>query len=306
MKQIFPDSRIVRQLPRRTILPWLCSAAISLVTSVDAFASNGANLQPSYYNNGNVNFGWSLMKADTKIKTLRLEIEPFISITTVKSWISQARSNGFTLICTYHKASVLGSNSASELTAAANWWKANYRNLSASGSFTINLMNEWGDHNITSNAYASAYNSAISIVRQVYSGNIIIDIPGWGQETHTATQAVKGTNGTKINDTNITLSTHIYPGDWNQGLNHWLQNSDLDEMGGAGRACLVGEFGTGSGSANWSGLVDHAKAKGWSVLAWSWNGDGGNLNMVQPKWASNPTATSFSHSSYFNTVYPKL
>lgn len=306
MKQIFPDGRIVRQQQRRTILPWLCSAALALVATGDAFASNGANLQPSYYNNGNVNFGWSLMKADTKIKTLRLEIEPFISITTVKSWISQARSNGFTLICTYHKASVLGSNSASELTAAANWWKANYSNLAASGSFTINLMNEWGDHNITSNAYASAYNSAISIVRQVYSGNIIIDIPGWGQETHTATQAVKGTNGTKINDTNITLSTHIYPGAWNQGLNHWLQNSDLDEMGGAGRACLVGEFGTGSGSANWSGLVDRAKAKGWSVLAWSWNGDGGNLNMVQPKWASNPTATSFSHSSYFNTVYPKL
>lgn len=272
----------------------------------DAFASNGANLQPSYYNSGNVNFGWSLMKSDTKIKTLRLEIEPTVSLTTVKSWISQAKSNGYTLICTYHKASVLGSDSSSELTAAANWWKSNYKNLAASGSFQINLMNEWGSHNISSNSYASAYNSAISIVRQVYSGNIIIDIPGWGQETHTAAQAVTGANGTKISDSNITLSTHIYPGDWNQGLNHWLQNSDLDEMGSVGRACLVGEFGTGSGSANWSGLVDHAKSKGWSVLAWAWNGDGGSLNMVTPSWASNPTATSFSHSSYFSTVYGKL
>ncbi len=294
----------VRRLARRA----LGAAAIGLFVSAlaPAFATNGANLQPSYYNGGNVNFGWSLMKTDTKVKTLRLEIEPSIAISQVKSWISQARSNGYTLICTYHKATVLGSDNASDLTAAANWWKTNYATLAASGSFQINLMNEWGDHNITSNAYASAYNTAIGIVRSVYSGNIIIDIPGWGQETHTAAQAVTGANGTKITDTNITLSTHIYPGDWNQGLNHWLQNSDLDELGSVGRACLVGEFGTGSGSADWSGLVDHAKSKGWSVLAWSWNGDGGSLNMVTPSWASNPTATSFTHSSYYSTVYVKL
>src|SRR5581483_1106978 len=71
---------------------------------------NGVNLQPSYYNSGNVNFGWSLMKANPKIKTVRIEIEPTVSITTVKSWISQAKSNGYNIICTYHKASVLGSD----------------------------------------------------------------------------------------------------------------------------------------------------------------------------------------------------
>src|ERR1700743_411140 len=57
----------------------------------------------------NLNFGWSLMKANTKIRTVRIEIEPTVSITTVKSWISQARSNGFAVIATYHKATVLGS-----------------------------------------------------------------------------------------------------------------------------------------------------------------------------------------------------
>lgn len=274
--------------------------------AVAAHASDGANLQPSYYNNGNVNFGWSLMKSDSRIKSLRLLIEPSVAISQVKSWISQARSNGFALICTYQKVSGHGSDNASDLTAAAYWWKSNYSNLAASGSFQINFMNEWGDHNITSNAYAAAYYTAISIARSVYNRNIIIDIPGWGQETHTAAQAVTGANGTKINDKNITLSTHIYPGDWNQALNHRLQDSDLDEMGSVGRTCLVGEFGTGSGSANWSGLVDHARSKGWSVLAWAWNGDGSSLNMVAPSWVSNPTATSFSNSSYFNTVYPKL
>ena len=266
---------------------------------------NGVNLQPSYYNGGNPNFGWSLMKQQTKIKTVRIEIEPD-KVSQAKSWISNARSNGFAVVATYHKSSVLGSDAASELTAAGNWWKANYATLNASGAFTINLMNEWGSHNISSNAYASAYNSAISLVRQVYSGKIIIDIPGYGQETRTAADAVKGTNGTRINDTNVILSAHIYPGAYNQGRNRYMINADLDEMGGAGRSCIIGEFGNSGGSgANWSGLVDYAKGKGWTVLGWSWNGDGGSMNMVTPSWSSNPTANP-SLSSYFSVVYNKL
>ncbi|MGF6849732.1 hypothetical protein QFZ51_004967 [Chitinophaga sp. W3I9] len=69
---------------------------------------------------------------------------------------------------------------------------------------------------------------------------------------------------------------------------------------------MVGEFGTGSGSANWSGLTNYAKSKGWTVLGWAWNGDGGSLNMVTPSWATNPTATSFSTNSYFTTIYSLL
>lgn len=293
-------------LPRIS-LPLKLAAAAALLASAGLVhaASNGANLQPSYYNNGNVNMGWSLMNQNTKIKTLRIEIEPD-KVTQAKTWISQAKSNGKQVIATYHKAAVLGSDSSSELSNAGNWWRSNFGTLNQSGSFQVNLMNEWGSHNISSNSYASAYNTAISLTRQVYSGNIIIDIPGWGQETHTAALAVKGTNGTKINDTNITLSTHLYPGDWNQALNHWVQTSDLFEMGGVGRNCMVGEFGTGSGGSDWSGLVDTARNSGWSVLGWAWNGDGNSLNMVTPSWAQNATASSFSKSGYFNTVYNKL
>ncbi|RAJ08551.1 hypothetical protein LX64_01204 [Chitinophaga skermanii] len=268
---------------------------------------HGVNLQPSYYNGGNVNFAWSLMKAQTKIKTVRIEIEPSANINTVKSWISAAKSNGYTVICTYHKSTVLGSDNTTELNAAASWWVSNYANLASAGSFIVNLMNEWGSHNITANSYAAAYNTAISTVRQVYSGTIIIDIPGWGQETATAAAAVKGQGGVKLNDTNIILSVHIYPNGWNQGKNHTLQNIDLDDLASAGRPCMVGEFGNQpAGSANWSGMVNYAKSKGWTVLGWCWNGDGGNMNMVTPSWATNATATSFSVSSYFSTIYNLL
>jgi mannan endo-1,4-beta-mannosidase len=282
------------------------SQAITPLLSIGL--GDGVNLQPSYYNSGNVNFGWSLMKANTKIKTVRIEIEPTVSITTVKSWISQARSNGFAVIATYHKATVLGSDNVNDLLAAANWWKANYSSLASAGSFTVNLMNEWGDHNLTASAYASAYNQAIPIVRTVYSGTIIIDCSGWGQETHVAAQAILGTAGAKISDPNILPSVHVYPNGWNQALSHNLQNSDLDDLASAGKGGIIGEFGNSpSGSVNWSGVVTYAKSsKGWTVLGWAWNGDGGSMNMVTPSWSSNATATSFSASSYFNTIYSLL
>ncbi len=311
MKTESSRGRSTQRAHYRIVAGAALAAAGALLASRSAVAGivpNGVNLQPSYYNNGNVTFGWSLMNANTKIGSCRIEIEPD-KVTQAKTWISQARSNGKSVIATYHKSSVLGTDSTTELNNAASWWKSNYSTLHASGSFTVNLMNEWGSHNISAGSYASAYNTAISTVRSVYSGRIVIDIPGWGQETATASSAVKGynTGGVKINDTNIALSAHIYPGSWNQALNHWVQNSDLDDLASAGRACLLGEFGSGgSGSCNWSGVTDYAKSKGWTVLGWAWNGDGGSMNMVTPSWSSNATASSYAQSSYWSTIYNHL
>ncbi len=299
-----------------TLVPYLkrsSAGARALLASVvvlggfllnSARAADGANLQPAYYNNGNPNMGWSLMKSQApNIKRLRIEIDTSrVSTATAKGWIDQAKANGFTdLICTFHQFG--GSNNASDLMTAANWWKNNYNALG--GGFTINLCNEWSDHTITASAYASAYNSAISVVRQVYSGTIVIDIPGWGQETLTALNAFKSSSPV-ITDGNLIVSTHIYPGNWNQARNHTYQTSDMNDLAAIGKTIIIGEFGTGAGACDWSGCVDFGKSKGWSCLAWSWNGDGGVLNMVSPSWASNPTATSFSTNSYFSTVYPKL
>lgn len=298
---------MIRFSPRRAFGIWtMAAAALAVTVGTASAASNGVNLQPSYYNNGNVNFGWSLMNANSKIRTVRIEIEPGKE-TQARTWISQARSNGKTVIATYHKSAVLGSDSTSELTAAGNWWRNNYSNLSSAGSIQVNLMNEWGSHNLSSNSFASAYNTAISLVRSRYGSNIVVDISGWGQETVVATNAVRGTNGTRINDTNITLSAHVYPGAWNQAVNRWLNSADLNLMrSSSGRTCILGEFGTGSGGANWSAMVDNCRNNGWSILGWAWNGDGGSLNMVTPSWAQNSGATSFSKSGYFNTIYNKL
>lgn len=265
---------------------------------------NGVNIQPSYYNNGYPDFDWSLMKQQGRIRTLRIEIEPD-KVNQAKYWISQAKANGYSVIATYHKYTVLGSSNPADLQDAANWWRANYGTLG--GGFVVNLMNEWGGHEITADAYARAYNSAIATVRQVYGGPIIIDCPGYGQETATTAAAVKGYNSTPIYDTSIVLAMHVYPNAYNQAKSHYLQNADLDDLASAGRQCIIGEFGYApAGPVYWQGIVNYAKGKGWTVMGWSWNGDGNGMNMVAPAWSTNPTATSFTLDAYFDQAYALL
>ncbi|MET0355640.1 MAG: hypothetical protein ABW044_02625 [Cellvibrio sp.] len=269
---------------------------------------NGVNIQPSYYNNGWVNIGYPLMKQyQSKIRNVRIEIEPGKE-SQAKTWIAQAKSYGFNVIGTYHKSSVLGSDSTWELTQAANWWKNNYWNITSNGFIYLNIMNEWGSHNISASNYASAYNSAISTIRSFYKARIIIDIPGWGQETATAAAAIKGYNSTKIYDTYIVPSIHVYPPAWNQAKNAPLVKADVDDLGSAGRGVIIGEFGSGGGSGgtDWAGVTSYAKGKGYDVLGWAWNGDGGWMNMVEPSWASSPGATNFWPGSYFWVIYNQL
>jgi hypothetical protein len=273
----------------------------------DTLFGDGVNLQPSYYNSGNVTFGFSLMQQYPNIKSVRIEIEPFVSIGLATSWIRQALDAGYKVIVTYHKYTVLGSDQASDLNDAANWWKTNYATLAGAGPFTVNLINEWGSHNLSSNTYALDYNSAISVVRQVYKGWIIIDCPGYGQETSVAAAAVQGTNGTAISDRGIILSAHIYPNGFNQAKNHTFQQSDLDDLVATGHPCIVGEFGNSpSGNVAWAGMVSYARINKWAVLGWAWNGDGGPMNMVTPAWDTTANAASYNPSAYFTTIYSLL
>jgi hypothetical protein len=297
-----PDTSVTVK-PDTPVTPVVVSAPFN----TDTLIGDGVDLQPSYYNGGNVIFGYSLMQQYPNIKSVRIEIEPAVPISLAASWIKAAHDSGYRVIATYHKYTVLGTDDTTQLDSAALWWAANYNALTASGPVTVNLMNEWGSHSQTPATYATAYNQAIAIVRQVYKGPIILDCPGYGQETSVAADAVKGTGGVTLADTNIILSAHIYPNGYNQANNHTFQQSDLDSMASAGRACIVGEFGNyPSGSVDWMGMVGYAKTKHWAVLGWAWNGDGGAMNMVTPAWDSAPTASSFSPAAYFTVIYSLL
>lgn len=287
----------------RTVLGLLAATLIPAGSLLAGIMGNGVNIQPFYYNGGNPNLALPLMRQNPNIKTVRIMCSAG-GVAQAKSWITQVRANGYTILATFQ--GVAGSDSVSDLTKAANFWKTNYPSFSSGGSFWLNLCNEWSSHNMSANSFSSAYNSAIPIVRQVYSGRIIVDCGGWAQEATRMFNSVTGSGGTtKINDVKIVPSMHLYPGAFNGGAGRGVNTADIDLLNTCGRSCIVGEFG-GTTSNSWVALVDRAKSHGWTVIGWSWNGDGGTMNMLSPSWASNGSATSFTKSSYFNTIYSKL
>lgn len=162
-----------------------------------------------------------------------------------------------------------------------------------------------GSHDITPAAYADAYNAAIAVVRTVYSGPLVVDIPGWGQETDTAVSA-----SPLITDQDIVYSTHLYPQAYNAVAGRYVSTGDIREMKEqSGRPCIVGEFGdiqpdpVGSWQCDVKAAVEAAKEAGYrAVYGWSWNGDGGSLNMVSPAWTSNPTASEYTVTAYAGPI----
>lgn len=260
------------------------------------------NMQPSSYNDGTVTFGWNLLSQFSQVKSVRIEIEPD-KVTQAAGWINQALSRGYKVIATYHKYTVLGSDDPNDLLAAANWWVSNYASLkrAAGGDFTINLMNEWGSHKQTSASYSSAYNAAISKVRQVYSGYIVIDLPGWGQGVTVASAA-----SNLIKYKNLIFSAHVYPNGYNAGSNRSLQPSDMATLSQTGRPCIVGEYGLypASGTVSVANVVKQAIQSGFvGIFAWAWNGDGGLMNMVAPTWSAYPMSPNYQVTPYLTNIF---
>ncbi|MBN1403151.1 MAG: cellulase family glycosylhydrolase [Opitutales bacterium] len=269
---------------------------------------DGVNVQAGYFNEadkGNIPIGWDLMKKFDRIGTVRIEIPPEqgVRLETMQGWIADANAHGFNVIATYHDYRGNGSDDPGQLLAAARWWRDNYAALAEAGPFTLNLMNEWGGHSLSPEQYADAYNKAIAIVREVYSGTIIVDIPGWAQETVTAAKA-----SPLIEDSDIVFSVHIYSSAYvEQGPRRWMQPEDLVEFAKVDRPIIIGEFGgMREGGADWAALTDTARALGWTVLAWAWNGDGEGMNMVMPSWNDEHSPEAYYPSTYFAQVYARI
>lgn len=288
-------------------------ASSSTTTATGASFGDGVNLQPAYYCSGEQDLGWDLMNEYPDIETVRIEIEPptggetSATLSDIRRWIDEANANGYQVIATYHHWPSNGSGDPQDLQDAANWWVENYDYLSQNSSFTINLHNEWGTHEVSVSEYGSAYDSALSKLRDSnYDGTVICDVPGYGQEPQIAADSVG-----YIGDDNIAFSVHVYAKAWNEYAGEPLKESHLDYLNSnQPYPCLVGEFGPlgPDDRTDWSAVVDHAKELGWPVLGWAWNGDGESdpMNMISPFWGDDCSATSYSKTSYFDTVYNKL
>ncbi|ACV12559.1 PKD domain containing protein [Halorhabdus utahensis DSM 12940] len=304
---------------RRDVLKAIGSGALIGVLGTGSASADpatfgdGVNLQPSYFCDGDQALGWDLMNDHPDIETVRIEIEPFsfdevaTTVEDAKRWIDEAAANGKNVIATYHHYPDNGSAEASALQDAADFWVEHYETLAADTDFTVNLMNEWGNHDVTAEEYASAYNDAISTVRSgtSYDGPIVCDAPGWGQGTYRLADAVES-----IDHDDLILSAHVYPSAWNATTGQNLVPEDLDVLDETGYPCMIGEFGNYADStgADWSAIIDYAKELGWPVIGWAWNGDGSDdpMNMANPYWGDDCGAESYTASEYFDVVYDKL
>jgi len=148
------------------------------------------------------------------------------------------------------------------------------------------------------------HNSGGRKALDVYDGTIIVDIPGYGQETHVAADAAKN-----IDDDDVILSAHLYPVAYNNDQGRPLDVESLQYLhnNSGGFDCMVGEFGTRTdGNVNVTGLIEEAKSLGWPVIAWCWNGDGGDMNMITPYWGNGCTPKQLNKTDYFDIVYKQL
>ena len=262
---------------------------------------NGVNIQASYYNDGYVNIGWDLMKEYPQIEAVRIEIEPNRAH-QARTWISEAHASGYQVIATYHDARQLGTDSREELMKAANWWKTNYEIFTRTGPVIINIMNEWGSHDISPRDYADAYNEAIHTIRAFNSDPLIVDVPGFGQATKIAADAYD-----YLEDQNIIYSIHVYTSAFNIEQKRWLSHEDLAYLDATGADCMVGEFcDTATGGADWCSIIDECYVNGWPLFGWAWNGDGNTMNMIEPHWQDQPLAHTFRPTDFMDIITDKL
>lgn len=141
----------------------------------------------------------------------------------------------------------------------------------------INIANEWGKHDVTTQHWLQSYTDAVAAMRKAgFTTTLVIDAPGWGQNIQ---PILEGGQELIAKDSlhNILFSVHMY-GSWNHA------QDIIDKLTAAKEKNLpliVGEFGYNSndGKNNLKCKTDHrtimsmCKQLGYGFMPWSWTGN---------------------------------
>ena len=187
---------------------------------------------------------------------------------------------------------VTGSPQKERLLAMAEWYSQPARAAMLKKYeryLLLNIANEWGDHQVSSDHWLDSYTAAVKTMRDAgFVTTIVVDAPGWGQNITPFIE--RGNDLIKADPLhNILLSVHMY-GSWN----------DPDKIRNDLKTCrklklpvIVGEFGYNSddGNNNLGCKADHRvildtcnKLK-YGYMPWSWTGNNAAnqwLNLVSP------------------------
>lgn len=215
---------------------------------------------------------------------------------TVSSLIAKCESLEMVAVLEVHDFT--GSDNASDLLTAANFF-AGVKNalIGKESTVIINIANEWyGSWNST--AWKNGYVSAIPVIRNAGLEHcIMVDAGGWGQ--HTASVHDMGTTVLNADpNKNVMFSIHMYQ---YSGTSSNVK-SNIDGVINQNLALCIGEFGWyHSGDVDEDLILSYCNEKSVGWLAWSWYGNGGDveyLDMVKTPGneSSYYTASSSSYS----------
>jgi len=160
----------------------------------------------------------------------------------------------------------------------------------------INIANEWGSHDVTSQHWLDSYTAAIAVLREAgIKTTLVVDAPGWGQNIKPVLE-----EGQRLiqNDPlhNILFSVHMY-GSWNnaQDITKQMEAAKEKQL-----PLIVGEFGYNyhDGQNNLKCKADHrtilatCQNLGYGFMPWSWTGNNKEnvwLDMVERRDWKTPT-----------------
>lgn len=198
-------------------------------------------------------------------------------IQTLQGMIQKAEDLKMILILEVHDAT--GSDSQSDLHAAANYWvEMKSALVGHEATVIINIANEWIGTWKQYTAYLNGYKSAIQTIRNAGLKHcLMVDAAGWGQEVSSLTSQANNILSADP-DRNIIFSVHMYgtagaPGKVATNINNLLSQNI---------AFVIGEFGWyhSDGDVDEDAILTTTQQKGIGCLAWSWWGNGGGLDYL--------------------------
>jgi mannan endo-1,4-beta-mannosidase len=268
MKKLFKANCLVLLLSLFTIL-----APQPVHAAEDSSWIRGTNVPAIWYDSQ------SYSALDTiknqGFNTVRIVWTTSGSASRLNDYLTKCDTLGIKPIVELHDAT--GGTTTSSLDTCINYWVRSdilsvmYNHPKA----WLNIANEWGPANST--VWRDGYKNAISKIRTAgYTGTIVIDSGGWGQDSSDILNYATDVYNSNTNK-NVIFSVHMY-GSWNN-------NSDIDSFLSSckskGIPIIVGEFGYNYNNGNnnlgckvdVAHLISYCKQNKIGFLAWSWTGN---------------------------------
>lgn len=233
----------------------------------------GTNVPAIWYDSQSYS---SLNKINSEgFNTVRLVWSTSGSTSRLNDYLTKCDNLNLKAIVELHDAT--GGTTTDSLNTCVNYWVRSdvLTVMKNHPKAWLNIANEWGPAN--SSVWRDGYKSSISKIRTAgYTGTIVIDAGGWGQDSSDILNYALDVYNSNTNK-NVIFSIHMY-GSWNS-------NSDIDSFLSSckskGIPIIVGEFGYNYNSGNnnlgckvdVSHLLSYCKQNKIGFIAWSWAGN---------------------------------